>query len=158
MTKTFPPPPDPSPKNTGYSFHLALSLPIPRDHNKLLPSHTSPLITIYHRLRIRFSFSPAGTKELGMVLPIIILPAPTPGSIQSLTLAEMNSFEPAEDAEDFWMVLVEEEGESGPIPERSVMDSGGMRRDAQFPPQYEDENWPLYTRERRGSIQTGIGM
>lgn len=160
MTKTFPPPPDPSPKNTGYTFHLALSLPLPRDGAGLYPTHASPLITISHRLRVRFTFSPTGTKELGMILPIVILPAPTPNSMNALAVAELNSRESADGAEDFWMVLVEEEGESGPIPQRSRMNSGGtrggVRRDSACPPQYEDGNWPLYTQERRGSIPMGI--
>jgi len=135
-------------------------LPVPRDVKGLYPTHTSPLITIYHRLRIRFTFSPADTKELGMILPIVILPVPTPNSINALAVAELNSIESADGAENFWMVLVEEEGESGPIPERSRMNSGGARgavqRDLGVPPLYEDGHWPLYTQERRGSIPMGI--
>jgi hypothetical protein len=141
-------------------FHLALSLPIPCDAKGLYPTHTSPLITIYHRLRIRFTFSPTGTKELGMILPIVILPTPTPNSVNALAVAELNSIESADGAENFWMVLVEEEGESGPIPERSRMNTGGTRGRGQgelgVPPQYEDGHWPMYTQERRGSIPMGI--
>ena len=33
---------------------------------------------------------------------------------------------------------------------------GGVRGDLAVPPQYEDEHWPLYTQERRGSIPMGI--
>lgn len=154
----FPPPPDPSPNNTGYTFHLALSLPLPRDGTGLYPSHTSPLIAISHRLRIRFAFSPAGTKELGMVLPLVILPAPTPSPLYASAVAELNSMESVDNAEDFWMVLVEEEGELGPIPERSRMESGGCMAGGELalPPQYEAGNWPLHAQERRGSIPMGI--
>jgi hypothetical protein len=120
------------------------------------------LITIFHRLRIRFTFSPAGTKELGMILPIVILPTPTPNNMNALAVAEFNSMESSDKADDFWMVLVEEEGESGPIPERSRMNTGGTRswtqRDGELgvPPQYDDANWPLQPQTRRGSIQMGI--
>jgi hypothetical protein len=121
------------------------------------------LISIYHRLRIRFTFSPADTKELGIILPIVILPAPTPNSINALAVAELNSLESADSAEDFWMVLVEEEGVNGPIPQRSRMNSGGSRAGLRMdglPPQYEDGNWPLppHTQQRRGSIPMGIAI
>jgi hypothetical protein len=141
-----------------------MSLPLPRNHAGLFPTHTSPLITISHRLRIRFTFSPADTKELGIILPIVILPAPTPNSVNALAVAELNAMESADSAEDFWMVLVEEEGESGPIPQRSRMNSGGNRAGmgmgmpTEFPPQYAEENWPLYGQQRRGSIQLGIAV
>jgi len=88
-----------------------------------------------------------------MIVPITILPVPTPNSLHASAVAEMNALESAENAEDFWMVLVEEEGESGPT-ERSRMDSGGARGHFPgLPPQYDDANWPLYAQERRGSIQ-----
>lgn len=93
-----------------------------------------------------------------MIVPIVILPAPTPSGIGGLAMTELEAMESAENAEEFWMTLVEEEGESGVIPERTRMDSGGIRRDSAVPPRYEDENWPLYTQERRGSISTGIAM
>ena len=137
-----------------------MSLPLPRNHAGLFPTHTSPLITISHRLRIRFTFSPADTKELGIIIPIVILPAPTPNSINALAVAELTSMESADSAEDFWMVLVEEEGEQGPIPQRSRMNSGGNRASmpTEFPPQYDEVNWPLYGQQRRGSIQMGIAV
>jgi len=93
---------------------------------------------------------------MGMVIPIVILPAPTPNSIHASAVEELHSMQSADAAEDFWMVLVEEEGEFGPIPERSRMNSGGTRTSLSLPPQYDDENWPLYTQERRGSIPMGI--
>jgi len=165
ITKFFPPPPDPSDGTKGYAFHLALSLPLPRNNHGLFPSHASPLINITHRLRIRFTFSPTDTKELGIILPITILPAPTPNSVNAFAVAELDSMASADRAEDFWMVLVEEEGESGPIPERARMNSGG-RRGSQarnqgvtspgLPPQYEDPNWPVFGQERRGSVPFGI--
>lgn len=89
-----------------------------------------------------------------MILPIVILPTPTPNSINALAVEELNSLESADRAENFWMALVEEEGESGPIPERSRMNSGGLG----VPPQYEVGNWPSHRQERRGSMPMGIGM
>lgn len=66
------------------------------------------------------------------------------------------------------MVLVEEEGETGPIPERARMNSGGGRGgfgpygrgDMGFglPPQYEEGNWPMFGQQRRGSIPVGISV
>ena len=97
-----------------------------------------------------------------MILPIVILPTPTPNSMNALAVAEFNSMESAESADNFWMVLVEEEGESGPIPERSRMNTGGSRsrtqrdRELGVPPQYEDAEWPLHAQTRRGSIPMGI--
>ena len=97
-----------------------------------------------------------------MIIPIVILPAPTPNSMNAPAVEEFNSLESGDKAEDFWMVLVEEEGESGPIPERSRMNTGGTRswshRDGELglPPQYDDPSWPLLAQTRRGSIPMGI--
>jgi hypothetical protein len=169
MTKLFPPPPDPSAGTKGYTFHLAMSLPLLRNNNGLFPSHASPLINITHRLRIRFTFSPTDTKELGIILPITILPAPTPNNVNALAVAELDAIASADRAEDFWMVLVEEEGEEGPIPERTRMNSGGGRGTGSLgrnsfttgmglPPRYEESNWPVFGQERRGSIPFGIAV
>jgi hypothetical protein len=140
-----------------------MSLPLPHNHRLLLPTHTSPLITISHRLRIKFLFSPSDTKQLGISLPIVILPKPTPNSLNALAVAELDALSSAEKAEDFWMVLVEEEGANGPNPQRSRMNSGGGRGGGRrdLPPQYDAGAWPLpnaYTQERRGSIPMGIAV
>jgi hypothetical protein len=121
------------------------------------------LITISHRLRIKFVFSPTDTKQLGISLPITLLPTTTPNSLNALAVAELNSLASADNADDFWVTLVEEEGADGPNPQRSRMNSGGarggVRRD--LPPQYDAGSWPLpnaYTQERRGSIPMGIAV
>jgi len=117
------------------------------------------LISISHRLRVRFTFSPEGTKELGMILPIVILPAPTPNCFHAEAVAELNFLQSAANANDFWLVLVEEEGRSGPHPERTVMQSGGNTAclGLSLPPEY-DEGWRPNTQQRRGSIQMGMAM
>ena len=147
-----------------------MSLLLPRNNPGLFPSHTSPLINISHRLRIRFTFSPTDTKELGIILPITLLPAPTPNRVNALAIAELDSMASADTNKDFWMVLVEEEGATGPIPERTRMNSGGDRGGLGpqgrnqvvpglgFPPQYEEGNWSSLGQERRGSIPFGIAV
>jgi hypothetical protein len=131
-------------------------LPLPTN-DELFPTHSSPLISISHRLRIRFTFSPKGQKELGMILPITILPAPTPNSFHAAAVEELNFMQSATNAEDFWMVLVEEEGRAGPHHERTVMETGGNTTclGLSLPPSYDDE-WRPNTQQRRGSIQMGM--
>lgn len=92
-----------------------------------------------------------------MILPIIILPAPTPNIFHASAVAELNFMHSAANAEDFWMVLVEEEGRSGPHPERAVMESGGNTAclGLPLPPEYDDD-WRPNTQQRRGSIQMAI--
>jgi hypothetical protein len=93
-----------------------------------------------------------------MILPMNILPAPTPNSFHADAVAELNSLKSAANAEDFWMVLVEEEGRCGPHPERTVMETGGNAPclGLPLPPDYEDNCRPN-TQHRRGSIQ-GLTM
>jgi len=94
-----------------------------------------------------------------MIIPIVILPAPTPNSVNASAVAELNSLVSADKADDFWMVFVEEEGVSGPIPEMSRMNVGGTRQgQLGLPPRYDDGNGPMYRQERRGSIPMGITM
>jgi hypothetical protein len=96
-----------------------------------------------------------------MIIPITVLPARPNASIFINPFAEAGT--PLGD-DGFWMTLVEEEGESGVIPQRSRMNSGGGQGGSRqgsvvtelgLPPTY-DEDWPLLAQERRGSIPMGI--
>src|SRR5205814_10674607 len=50
-----------------------------------------------------------------------------PICINALAVAELNSIESADGAENFWMVLVEEEGESGPRSEEHTSELQSLR-------------------------------